>query len=48
MAFLIPDRDFLVGRAKAVALPTEKCGFTAMVGKMAPLPTPNSLEYQLV
>jgi len=37
--FLIRQRDFFVGWAKAVALPTEECGFTSEVGKIAPLPT---------
>jgi hypothetical protein len=27
-----------VGWAKALTLPTEECGFTSRVGKMAPLP----------
>jgi hypothetical protein len=30
---------FFVGWAKAAALPTKECGFTATVGKMEPLPT---------
>jgi hypothetical protein len=36
---LILQRDFFVGWAKAVALPTEKCGFTSAVGKIERLPT---------
>jgi hypothetical protein len=33
------QRDFFAGRAKAAALPTEKCSFTSAVGKIEPLPT---------
>jgi len=36
---LVLQRDFFAGWAKAVALPTEKCGFTTTVGKIDPLPT---------
>jgi hypothetical protein len=37
--YSVRQRDFLAGWAKAVALPTEKCGFTTMVGKAIHLPT---------
>jgi hypothetical protein len=33
------QRDSFAGWAKAVALPTEECGFTSAVGKIRPLPT---------
>jgi hypothetical protein len=36
---LILQRDFFVGWVEAVALLTEKCGFTSEVGKIEPLPT---------
>jgi hypothetical protein len=39
MVFYYGNETSQVGWAKAAALPTEKCGFTAMVGRMEPLPT---------
>jgi hypothetical protein len=53
---LMRQREIFAGWAKAAALPAEKCGFTATVGKIEPLPTLRrkcirvdfSLQYEVI